>query len=870
MDTEDVPLLEREAQLASLGEYAGEARDGDGRMVLVAGEAGVGKTALVEQVQRNLPGTGWYWGACDGLFTPRPLGPLFDIAAKLGGELLELCRADAPREDLFGALLRQVSEPGELRVLVVEDIHWADEATIDLLRFLGRRIRDATVLLIVTYRDDGLSATDPLRMALGDLATQRSVRRVGLAPLSAGGVRVLAGEAGLDSAALYRLTGGNPFYVTEVVQSGLAEVPASARDAVLARVTRLGPGAREVLDAAALIGTRVEVPLLASVTAGPPSAADELLASGLLTGDGVAVSFRHEIVRMAVAGAIPPLRSVFTHARILGALRDRGCDDDVRLAFHAEGAGDGPAVLRYAPAAARRAAALGAHREAAAQFERALRFSGGLDPATAAALNDGLAAELGLLDRWQDAADALEQALGRWRQAGDRRSEGATLRTLSRTMWRLCRGQEALAAAEAAVSLLEPLGPSAELAWAYVNLGSRRMDGGQYEVVVGLTRQAEAMAESLGVPEVLSEALNTQSCALACLGGGDWTGPLERALEIAVAGGLQEQAGRAFANLHGLYCSELRFTEAEPYFTGGVAYCDEHDIGTFGICLRGEHTRTLEMLGRWDEAAALSRELLTRSGASPVNRISPLTSLGTILARRGEPGAQEHLDEAMRSADGTNNPSHILRVRLARAESCWLQGRDADARREAELADDVSADTDGWERGMIAVWLRRTGSARPPRGELAEPYRQQVEGDWERAAGRWTQLGCRYEAALALLGSGREAALRDALSIVTDLGAGAAAGVTRQAMRERGVRSIPAGPRAATRAHPLGLTRREQEVLDLIVDGRTNAEIAGQLFISAKTVDHHVSAVLAKLGVPDRNAAATHAARLGLAGVAER
>jgi len=869
MDTEDVPLLEREAQLASLGEYAGEARHGDGRMVLVAGEAGVGKSALVEQLQRNLRGASWYWGACDGLFTPRPLGPLFDIAAKLGGELLELCRADAPREDLFGALLRQVSEPGELKVMVVEDIHWADEATIDLLRFLGRRIRDANVLLIVTYRDDGLSATDPLRIALGDLATQRSVRRVGLPPLSADGVRVLAGEGGLDSAALYRLTSGNPFYVTEVVRSGLEELPTSARDAVLARVTRLSAAARDVLDAATLIGTRVEVPLLASVTAGPPSAADELLASGLLIGDGAAVSFRHEIVRMAVAGGIPPLRCVFTHARILGALRDRGCDDEARLAFHAEAAGDGPEVLRYAPAAARRAAALGAHREAAAQFERALRFCGGLDPAAVAGLYDGLAAELGLLDRWQDAPDALEQALGRWRQAGDRRREGATLRTLSRTMWRLCRGQEALAAAEAAVSLLEPLGPSAELAWAQVNLGSRRMDDGQYEAAVGLTRQAEAIAGSLGVPEALSEALNTQGCALACLAG-DWTGPLERALEIAVAEGLQEQAGRAFANLHALYCSELRFTQAEQYFADGVAYCDEHDIGTFGICLRGEHTGTLEMLGRWDESAALSRELLTRSGASPVNRINPLTSLGKILARRGEPGGQEHLDEAMRSADGTTIASYILRVRLARAEACWLQGQAAAARREAELADDAAAGADPWERGMIAVWLQRTGSGRRPRGELAEPYRQQVDGDWEQAAGLWTQLGCRYEAALALLESGEEAALRGALGIFTDLGAKAAAGVTRQAMRERGVRSIPAGPRAATRAHPLGLTRREQEVLGLICAGHTNAEIAGQLFISAKTVDHHVSAVLTKLGVPSREVAASQAAQLGLVATAER
>jgi DNA-binding CsgD family transcriptional regulator len=391
------------------------------------------------------------------------------------------------------------------------------------------------------------------------------------------------------------------------------------------------------------------------------------------------------------------------------------------------------------------------------------------------------------------------------------------------------------------------------------------MDGGQYEAAVGLTRRAEVMAESLGVPEVLSEALNTQGCALACLGD-DWTGPLERALEIAVAKGLQEQAGRAFANLHVLYCSELRFTEAEPYFTGGVAYCDEHDIGTFGICLRGEHTGTLEMLGRWDESAALSRELLTRSQASPVNRINPLLSLGKILARRGEPGAQEHLDEAMRSADGTTISAYILRARLARAEACWLQGRDADARHEAELAADASLDDDGWECGMVALWLRRTGSGRPPRGELAEPYRQQVDGDWEQAARVWTQLGCRYEAALAQLGSGQEAALRDALTIFTDLGATAAAGITRQAMRECGFHSIPAGPRAATRAHPLGLTRREHEVLDLIVDGRTNTEIAGRLFISVKTVDHHVSAVLAKLGVPDRNAAARQAARLGVAG----
>jgi predicted ATPase len=326
-------LLEREASLASLADYAREARRGEGRLVLVAGEAGVGKSALVERLHDDVADACWSWGACDGLFTPSPLGPLFDLASTLGGELGDLCRAGAAREDLFRALLRQVSESGTLNIMVVEDVHWADEATVDMLRFLGRRLRAAPVLLIATYRDDGLAADDPLRIALGDLATQRSTRRVELAPLSADAVRILAGGSGLEAAALYRLTGGNPFYVTEVVQAGLGVVPSSARDAVLARAARLSGGSREVLDVAALIGARVELDLLTSAVACPPAAVDEILASGLLAEDGGWLRFRHEIARLAVEQAIPAHRRSAVHARILAALGSLGCDDDARMAF---------------------------------------------------------------------------------------------------------------------------------------------------------------------------------------------------------------------------------------------------------------------------------------------------------------------------------------------------------------------------------------------------------------------------------------------------------------------------------------------------------------------------------------------------------
>jgi DNA-binding CsgD family transcriptional regulator/tetratricopeptide (TPR) repeat protein len=859
-------LLERETQLAALAEYASQARQGDGRLVLVAGEAGVGKSALVEQLHRDLPDARWSWGACDGLFTPRPLGPLFDLAAQLGGELQDLCRARAPREELFGALLRQLGAPGTLSVVVVEDVHWADEATVDLLRFLGRRLRDAAVLLIVTYRDHGLVPSDPLRVALGDLAAARPTRRIGLAPLSAEAVAVLAGDSGFEPAELYRLTGGNPFYVTEVVGSGMGAVPPSARDAVLARAGRLTGQAREVLDVAALIGTRVEPPLVEAVTACPAAVMDELLASGLLAEDGTWLRFRHEIARLAVEQAIAVHRHGAVHAAILAALRARGCDDDARLAFHAEAAGDGPAVLRYAPAAARRAAELASHREAAAQYERALRFAAGTGPATLAALYDGLAFEASLVDRWQDAADAGERALGLWREAGDRGREGDTMRRLSRTMWRLCRGPDAITLAEAALATLEPLPPSIELAWAYANLATQRMLDGESEAAIDLARRAQAIAGPLGVPEVLSDALNTEGCAIQSAGR-DGIGTLREALRIALAAGLDEQAGRAFANLYALLCGERRFTEAEQYFSEGIAYCDDHDISTFGVCLRGERTSALEKTGRWDEAASLSEQLLRHIVAATINRLNPLLSLGQVLARRGRPGAWECLDDAAASADGSGEANWVVAARLARAEACWLHGDTDAATRELELAQSVSAVCDGWDRGEIAVWRRRIGAPRRatrPEPGLAEPYRLHLEGHDAKAAQLWKDLGCPYEAALTLHDTGDEASLREALGIFTGLGASAAARITRQKMRQLGIRSIPAGPRTATRAHPLGLTRREREVLGLICAGRTNAEIAGELFISAKTVDHHVSAVLTKLGAPTRNVAASQAIRLGL------
>jgi predicted ATPase len=546
-----VRLLERELQLAALAEYAEEARRGDGRVVLIAGEAGVGKSALVAQLERQVTDARWSFGLCDGLFTPRPLGPLFDLASQLGGELAELCRVGSSREDLFSSLLRQISQPRALNVIVIEDIHWADEATVDLLCFVGRRLRDSRVLLIATYRDDPLMADDPLRVALGDLATQRSTRGVALAPLSIGAVGVLANGGEVAVTELYRLTGGNPFYVTEVLHAGTGGVPTSARDAVLARAARLSADAREVLDVAALTGARIDLVLLKSVTACEPVVVDELLRSGLLAEDGERLRFRHEIARLAVEQEIAAHRRGRIHSRILAGLRALGCDDDAQMAFHAEGAADDQSVLQLAPQAARRAAELGSHREAAAQLERALRFAASADPAKAAELYEALSDELTLVDRADEAIEAGQRSMALWQVAGNKLREGEVLRKLACSLMHGGRGAESVSAREAAVASLEPLGPTIELAAAYAGLACNRMVVDRHEEAIECAERALAVAEPLGAIDVMSDALNFQACSVYCQGG-EWAGIMRRALDIAVTAGYHNQAGQAFANFYGI------------------------------------------------------------------------------------------------------------------------------------------------------------------------------------------------------------------------------------------------------------------------------------------------------------------------------
>jgi DNA-binding CsgD family transcriptional regulator len=851
-------LVERDSHLSALGEYADQARAGSGRLVLIAGEAGVGKSALVEEAQARIAGR-WAWGMCDPLSTPRPLGPLRDLAPALDADVARLCRGSASREQLFQATLDALAAPGEVPIMVIEDVHWADDATLDLLRLLGRRIRDLNALLIVTHRDDETNAR--LMDALGQLAGSRATRRIDLPRLSRSAVATLVREAGIDPDDLYRATAGNPFFVTEVLRSGsLDEPPPSVRDLVLSRAGRLHAAAREVLDTAALIGRSVDAGLLESATCAPAAAIDAMLECGVVHATGPGFAFPHEIARMAIDNAIAPHRRPVLHGRILRALQAAGVDDAARLAGHAAAADDAAATLEYAISAGREAVGLGAHREALLQYERAAAHLSELPLGERAGLLDALGREALLVESGSRALEALQTAAGLWRQIGDPVREGSTLTQLAFAMSRAALGEESTALSELAVATLEPHGQTTELAAALTALAGDRMQRGRDAEAIALGRRAAEMAETLGLVAVRSDALDTVACSTIALGG-DWKPPLDEALSIARTAGAYQQAARAIGNMHSALIDEFRLEEADLVFKDGWPYCEAHDVLTYGWCLRGAQVELLDLQGDWTAALA-EADIVTSNAPSILNRYMCLAVTGRIAQRRDGTGG-DALEVAEQIARGTVQPQYLVQSATDRTEASWLAGDDVGACAAATEAREHARGVSQGLRTLAAMWTHRVlgGEAE---GSVAPPARAEIEGRHAEAARLWDQSGLPYLAAMSLAFSDDAALMRKAIGRLDRLGASAAADAVRRRMRGLGIPSVPAGARAATRAHPAGLTPREQEVLTLICESLSNEEIAARLVLSPRTVDHHVSSVLTKLSVDSRRRAADIARETGL------
>jgi len=851
-------LLERESLLGSLAASFDAAQHGFGRLALVSGEAGAGKTSVVRRFCDQLPGgTTVLSGACDPLVTPRPLGPFLEI-----GERSDRTIVGETAPDVAGALLDLALEPV---VFVVEDLHWADEATLDVVRLLGRRVSSTSGLVIVTYRDDELARDHSLRICLGDLATTEGVERLHVEPLTVDGVSQLAAGRDIDPVALFELTSGNPFYVTEVLAGGNGVVPETVRDIVLARVAQLSPPAAAVVEAASIAPPSLDGPLLLAVCGEAADSVDECVASGVLRVVDGSLVFRHELARTTVEESLSPARRLALHRAVLLGLGDEKRPLDLaRLAYHAEAADEESAVLRFAPAAAEQAARAGSYREAAAQYQRALRFAGNLGPGDRAALLEGRSRACYLADDQLEAITVIREAI-RCRQEQDAPLQEA--RALTELADYLnCRGflRESEETVERATELV--LGHPEQREHAYVLEAAARFRGdGDQASRIELARKAVAIGERFGDEHVAGHARVTLGSATA-LGDLDAGLPLlEEAVQIARRSGESEVVARALNNMGYLCADRFRYELGDAYYDAALEHCAEYTSDLWRISVLALSSLSYLARARFDDATRQALAILDDPRESPWPHHTALVVLGLVRARRGDPGASEPLAETA-TVDLQPEEFHAIVDRAtAQAEIAWLEGKPEDAAAATEATVEAAIERgDAAAIARLAFWRRLAGTETDGILGAEGPYVLALVGDWDAAAAEWERRGEPYEAALALSRTGDVQAMRRAHTELLRIGARPLAAMVARELREKGVRDVPRGPQAATKANEAELTRRELEVLGLVADGLRNADIAERLFLSPRTVDHHVSAIRRKLGARTRGEAVAAAGRLGL------
>jgi DNA-binding CsgD family transcriptional regulator/Tfp pilus assembly protein PilF len=612
-----------------------------------------------------------------------------------------------------------------------------------------------------------------------------------------------------------------------------------------------------------VLGRRAETALLTAVSGQPLTAIDECLNRGVLVADEGAVGFRHDLARLAVEGSLSQAQRVDAHARAFAQLVAWGSADHRRLAHHAAGCGDRAAVARHAPLAAARAARLGAHREAADQLRLALRYNERPDPQRAWLL-DRLSYECYLTDQVNQARASGLEALAIHEQEQDALSTGMSQRWLSRLSWVLGQNADSERYAAAAVATLEPLGTSHELAMAYSNLAQLRMLADDATEAVRWGAKAMGLARALGDREAEMHALNNVGTALSMAGDPiEGRARLTQSLDLALADDAHEHAARAYTNLGSSTVMRRSYREADQHLRAGIAYCTDRDLDTWRLYMSAWLARSLAEQGQYTAADQYLADIMRHPHLSPITLASALPVAGVLAARRGSDGTRE-LDEALPIAVQMGESQRLVPVASARAEAAWIAGRTSEVAAEIERAWPAAVvHPQPWDLGELCWWLHLAGEDRPTPAPVARPFALMLAGQYRAAASTWQDLGCPLWSAYALAFSPKIGDAQEGLDIFGGLGASAVHHAVLRARHARGL-TVPRGPRPTSRANPAGLTARELEVLGLIAEGLSYAEVAERLVLSEKTVGHHVSSMLRKLGEPTRSRAVATALRLGV------
>ncbi|WP_447152742.1 helix-turn-helix transcriptional regulator [Nakamurella sp. GG22] len=859
-------ILERAVALQQLHTAAREAVDGHGSVVAVNGEAGIGKTSLLRAFLAELPaGCQVLTGASDDLMTARPLGPLRDAAAGIGGPL-EAALTAGRTEDVYGSLVTELERLAPV-VLVLEDLHWADDATLDVVAYLVRRIETLPVAVILTMRNDGSAGEHPLFGLLGALAGYR-VHRLPLSPLSPAAVEQLAQGSAWAGPTLHALTGGNPFYVTETLAAPRsAEVPETVAQSVVARVRRLSPRCRHALEQLSIVPRLVEFDIAENLLGDELGALDEAEERGVIEVRADGIAFRHELARRAVQVSVPRLRRRQMHGAVARALMARREPNLAAIVHHALQAGDVKAVCRYAPEAGREAAGAGSHRQALAHFESALRFADHLPPIDEAKVLVDYSWELYNAHRFAAAITACGRAVDLFASGQDRAGMGEALVRLSRYQFMQGDIDQSLTTAGRAVDVLDAAGSSAARATAATYRASLLALAGDPAEASSALLGAETLAVEAERRDLVCLCRNYESLARADLDPAGRIEVLTESLQMALDQGHHEYVARGYTNLAEMLYRYGRFDELRRCVQQGLAYTADHGFTSHAYNLEVHRALLLMRSGDLPQSEDVLRALVAGRADPGMLEVYSAPSLIRVQMRRGASGTRDVLTGAWNTARAHRFLTGLAFAGTALAEWSFLNGRpDVAGQILQQWWKHADRPTAGPVTAELLLYCRRAGldvtEDLPPDCPIA--IAAALQGDWRGAARAWAAMGDFYEMAVELGGSAQVEETLEAIGVLDRLGATAAATLLRRRLKDLGVRTVPRGPIARTRANPAGLTPRQRDVLELLSADMTNAQIATELFLSVRTVDHHVSAILTKLGVDSRGNAKSAAESLGL------
>jgi DNA-binding winged helix-turn-helix (wHTH) protein/tetratricopeptide (TPR) repeat protein len=775
------PLLERDGPLTELRAAADAASAGAGRVVCVEGDAGLGKSSLVHQFTEDVTGHAVvFTGAADDLTTPRPLGPIRDIVEQLPPDLRPAGGTEPTPDGVLSAFERVAAREGCALVVVLEDLHWADDATLDVVRYAARRVRRSPIVIVLTYRIEAAGRESPLWRLLGSLRGPE-VSRIALQPLTPAAVASLSGGSAHHPDEVYLVTGGNPLFVTEVIAAPPGTVPRSVRDAVVARCGGLPDGVVDALCRLAVVPARLDRSLARALVPGGEETWWVAERAGLLDGDATHIWFRHELVRRAVEETMTPSERVQAHRDVARRLHAQG-DEPSRIMHHAALADDVELIVTVGPLAAAEAERTGAHRQAAQHLQIVLQHAGRLQPVAQADLLTRRAHSLYLVNRFEESLACAQHAVSVAESLGDAELLARALLTLGRTELWATGPSSACAVERRALDVLGPDGDPelraighADLARAsgeLVTIGSIAQGN---VVAVDHASKALTLAEELGRRDLRGYALMYRGCGRLAVGDEAGAADIDDAVSILKAFPRADLAVRACVNASGAAFRAGRFADAERYIELGFHLGQDAEFfsGEYRLALTRASVRAA--MGRWPEAVRELEALLATSGEPGIMAPLARSLLARLLARQGQGDEADHVLRAAEAAATRAEIRLLGPVAIARAEITWLAGTGDELPGLTREVLALAADTGNSAiQAELARYVQRAGFSPDTVTGAPEPWASGLRGAWREAAHLWARRGEPYEQALELADGDDATARATGHELLRSLGAAGA------------------------------------------------------------------------------------------------